>query len=299
MLMEAPTLQAPGKAAASSPKPVVIILTFNSAATVQQVIDSCSTFAARVLVVDSFSSDRTADIARAAGCEVVTHAFENYSKQRNWAQQYAALSAGDWVLHLDSDEVVSKELAASIQRTLAQNPSVDGFLVRRLSYFMGQPIRFGHINPSWHLRLFRASKGMCEERNYDQHFIVPGKTEKLSGLMLDLQLISIESWIASHNRWSTAEAAEVLAAESEAHAAKQNALPATLAGDIRMKKRWMKNRIYYRCPLLLRSMVFFLYSYFLRLGFLDGKAGLIYHVLQAFWFRFVVDAKIIEHKSKR
>jgi len=287
--------------AASSPatvKPVVIILTYNSAASISKVIASCSCFALRILVVDSFSNDQTAELARSAGCEVVAHAFENYSLQRNWAQQHAELSANDWVLHLDSDEVVSEELAESIKRVLSRSASVDGFLIRRLSYFMGSPIRFGHINPSWHLRLFRASKGMCEDRNYDQHFIVPGKTEKLKGLLLDLQLISIETWIASHNRWSTAEAEQITSGSKSMRDAKGRVLKEDLTGDIRMKKRWMKNQIYYRFPLLFRSFVFFLYSYFLRLGFLDGKVGLIYHFLQAFWFRFLVDAKIIEKNMK-
>src|ERR1043165_1538073 len=99
MLMEAPAIQRAPKAMGSSPRPVVIILTYNSAGTILQVIESCANIASRILVVDSFSTDRTLEIARTAGCEVVTHEFENYSKQRNWAQQYAALAENEWVLH--------------------------------------------------------------------------------------------------------------------------------------------------------------------------------------------------------
>jgi len=266
----------------------VVILTFNSEASLAQVVDSCRTLARRILVVDSFSTDGTVELARSLGCEVVQHPFENYSQQRNWAQQYADLAPGEWVLHLDSDEVLSPQLAANISRLVPES-GVDGYLMRRLSYFLGRPIRFGHINPSWHLRLYRADRGCCEERLYDQHFIVPGPTRRLDGLLLDLQLTTLEKWTAAHNRWSTAEAQEVIARRTA-----ERTLKASLVGDPRMRKRWLKNNVWYRSPLLLRAFIFFLYSYFLRLGFLDGQAGLIYHVLQAFWFRYLVDAKIIE-----
>ena len=276
------------------PKIVAIILTFNSENSITKVIDSCRNIVFRILVVDSSSSDQTVNIATSLGCEVVNHEFDNYSKQRNWAQAYADLESTDWVLHLDSDEIISPELAQSIQQAITENSQeIDGYLVRRLSYFLGHPIKYGHINPSWHLRLFKASKGFCEDRLYDQHFVVLGKTKQLKGFLLDLQLTSIENWTASHNRWSSAEALEILL-KSEAENNQVKTLPASLQGDLRMQKRWLKNNLYYRSPLLLRVFIFFIYSYFLRLGFLDGKTGLIYHVLQAFWFRFLTDSKIIE-----
>ena len=272
-----------------------IILTLDSAASLTQVVCCCKNLSARVLAVDSFSTDGTVELARSLGCEVVQHTFENYSQQRNWAQEYAELGPDDWVLHLDSDEVLSPELAGSIRRALEEDqPEVDGYLMRRLSYFLGQPIRHGAINPSWHLRLFRAGKGFCEHRLYDQHFVVPGKTSKLDGLLLDLQLTTLEKWTAAHNRWSTAEALEATRQVTFADEDQAQRLPADLRGDIRMKKRWLKNNVWYRAPLLARPLAFFFYSYILRFGFLDGKVGLVYHFLQAFWFRFLVDAKIME-----
>ena len=273
---------------------IAVILTFNSEETITKVIHSCEGLATRIVVVDSFSTDDTVPIARSLGCEIVQHAFENYSAQRNWSQEYVRPQPGDWFLHVDSDEVISPELAQSIRAVkLGTADDVDGYLVRRLSFFLGTPIRHGHINPSWHLRLFRADKGRCEDRLYDQHFLVPGATRRLDGLLIDLQLVSLEKWTAAHNRWSTAEALEV--ARSQAQGGRHGrTLSASLRGDIRMKKRWLKNNIWYRSPLLLRPLAFFLYSYFIRLGFLDGKNGLIYHFLQAFWFRFLVDAKIHE-----
>ncbi len=278
-------------------KATVIILTFNSESSLAQVVESCRSLSSRTLVVDSFSTDATVAIARSLGCEVVEHPFENYSRQRNWAQEYPGLAPQEWVIHLDSDEVVSPELAQAFQAAMASGDAADGYLVQRLSYFLGKPIRYGHINPSWHLRLFRAGLGGCENRLYDQHFVVSGQTRKLKGLLLDLQITTLEKWTAAHNRWSTAEAVEALQ-QMGGGQPEEGQLPASLRGDIRMKKRWFKNNVWYRCPLLVQPTLFFLYSYFLRGGFLDGKAGLVYHVLQAFWFRFLTDAKIYRSPTR-
>ena len=276
----------------------VIILTYNSEASLEKVILSCHEIASRILVVDSYSDDSTPKIAQSHGCEFVQHPFENYARQRNWAQTYAALDKGEWVLHLDSDEVLSEELRESMKAALEKDtPETEGFLVRRLSYFLGRPIRYGHINPSWHLRLFRAECGQCEDRLYDQHYIVKGKTERLRGELLDLQITTLERWTQAHNRWSSAEMLEVLQRVEAEERESEGQLKASLTGDIRMKKRWLKNNIWYRLPLMSRSFLFFAYSYFFRLGFLDGKEGAIYHVLQSFWFRFLVDAKIYEARQ--
>ncbi|MDS3859235.1 glycosyltransferase family 2 protein [Thermosynechococcaceae cyanobacterium BACA0444] len=275
----------------------VIVLTFNSEDSIAQVLDSCLQLSTDFLVVDSFSTDKTVDIARSYNCEVVQHEFENYSRQRNWAQNYASLDDSQWVLHLDSDEILSDQLAISIQKEFhSKLQNVDGYLFRRLPHFLGQPIKYGHLHPNWHLRLFRSGKGKCEDRLYDQHFIVNGSTKQLSGWLLDLQITSIDRWTATHNRWSSLEAQEIF--NRTKRQPKDSTLQAKLWGDSRMQKRWLKNNVWYRLPLLLRPFIFFVYSYFIKLGFLDGRIGLIHSVLQAFWFRFLVDVKILELNKK-
>lgn len=270
---------------------VAIVLTCNSQTSLPQVLQAARVLTNRILVVDSFSQDDSCKIASQYGCDVVQHEFIHYGQQRNWAQNYSNAQSEDWFLHLDSDEVITSELAEAIRSSLPlASPLLDGFLIRRLVYFLGHPIRFGHTNPSWHLRLFRAERGYCEERWYDQHFVVPGPTQRLAGLLLDLQAVTLEQWTQSHNRWSSAEARQILE-----HTRQESQLPARLwTSDIRMRKRWWKNKVYYGVPPLLRAFLLFFYSYIIRLGFLDGKIGFIYHVLQVFWFRFLVDAKVIE-----
>lgn len=274
----------------------VIILTFNSEGSLEPVIDSCRELASRILVVDSHSTDRTREIAERLGCEVVTHDFTDYSSQRNWAQEYAKLAPDDWVLHLDSDEELSSQLRTSIRQVLDTNSAgIDGFLMRRITHFWGKPMKHGHMNPSWHMRLYRAGRGHCENRLYDQHFVCLGPTAKLKGILLDMQSVDLTRWTATHNRWSSLEAEEALTHRVGG----PGLLKENLFGDSRERKRWIKNRLWYKAPLFLRAYVFFFYSYVLKLGFLDGRVGLVYHTLQAFWFRFLVDAKIEEQLRSR
>ena len=99
----------------TKPRLIVIILTYNSEQTVARVINSVKGLATKIIVVDDMSKDNSVKIAKELGCKVVRHKFEDYSKQRNWAQEYTKLRSSDWVLHLDSDEVVSKGLYKSIR----------------------------------------------------------------------------------------------------------------------------------------------------------------------------------------
>ena len=274
----------------------LVVLTFNSEESLRAVVDSCRGLATRRVVVDSGSTDRTLAIARELGCEVLEHPFENYARQRNWAQEAVGATEG-WYLHLDADEVLSPELRESL-RAAVEAPAYDGYLMKRAPFFMGKKIRYGVIGSTFHLRLYRVGKGRCEDRLYDQHYVLDGVAGRAAGELLDLQITTVEKWTAAHNRWSTAEAAEVwsgsLSPEGQAEA---GTLAASLRGDMRMRKRWLKNRVWYQLPLLLRPFLFFFYSYVLRGGFLDGRVGLAYHVLQAFWFRFLVDVKLLERRE--
>jgi len=168
---------------------------------------------------------------------------------------------------------------------------VDGFLVARRVVFMGRWIRHGGMYPVYHHRIFRRGKGRCEERLYDQHFIVYGNTKIISGDLIDLVTTDIDTWTQRHIRWAGLEVAEQFNISNQ-----QNELRVSpkLMGSPIERKRWARTSVYYHLPLFFRALGYFLYRYFLRLGFLDGPQGLIFHVLQGFWYRFYVDAKIWE-----
>jgi hypothetical protein len=157
---------------------------------------------------------------------------------------------------------------------------------------MGRWIRHGGHYPSYHLRLFRRHKGRCEDRLYDQHFVVNGKVKPLDSDYLDIVATNLSTWTLRHARWADLEASEMLAQDDQ----RRQVRPDLLGNPIE-RRRWFRNT-YARCPLFARAFAYWSYRYLLRLGFLDGKEGLIFHFLQGFWFRFLVDAMIYEqHKA--
>ena len=265
----------------------VVILTLNEEHNLPDCIASLAGLNCELFVVDSGSTDRTLGIAENAGANVVSHPFENYSAQRNWAQSQVPDRDG-WVLHLDADERLTPELVGEINRILSEDPAADGFLLRKRTVFMGRWIKHGGHYPAYHLRLFRRSKGMCEERLYDQHFLVPGEVCKLKHDYIDVVCSDLTTWVRRHVRWADLEAREMLSASPVLNAVH----PAAFGNPIQ-RKRWLR-RLYGGGPLFLRPLLYFAYRYFLRLGFLDGKEGLIFHFLQGCWFRFLIDARIYE-----
>jgi glycosyltransferase involved in cell wall biosynthesis len=244
--------------------------------------------------VDSGSTDQTLEIARAAGARIVEHPFENYAAQRNWAQQNLQLGTG-WILHLDADERLTPTLVTEINKELNKpDIRVDGFLLRKRTIFMGRWIRHGGHYPSYHLRLFRKDKGACEDRLYDQHFVVDGAVATLTGDYLDVVASNINTWTLRHARWAQMEAREMMAPSITRRRVKSDPL-----GNPIERKRWLREGVYARAPLFIRPFLYGLYRYVLRLGFLDGKEGLIFHFLQGCWYRFLIDCEILEHRKRQ
>lgn len=271
----------------------IVLLTFNSAASIGRTLDSLAGLSDDVHVVDSFSTDDTVAICEARGCKVMQRAFANYADQRNWAIANLPLRYG-WQLHVDADEELEPKLREAIAALdLARSP-VDGYLLCRKIVFLGYVLRFTSIARTWHMRLFRTGRGRCEDRLYDQHFICDGAVASLPGAMLDHQEGCLAEWTARHNRWSDLESAEAM----RGFGGGEGQVKARLAGNAIERRRFQKG-LYYRMPLLLRPVLYFLLRYVGQLGFMDGRPGLIYHLLQGLWFRFLVDAKIVEARVRQ
>jgi len=269
-------------------QPSVILLSFNSETTLGATLDSARRVSSEIFVVDSYSTDATVEVAQSRGAVVVQHKFEHYGAQRNWAIDNLPVSRS-WQLHLDADEVMDTGLIAAING-LPDDPVHAGYFVPRYVRFLGKVLRHGGMSPTWHLRLFRTGLGRCEDRKYDQHFmLLSGTSGQLPGSMIDDIRMSLSEWTVRHNRWADGEVAELHSTESSGR------LQPDFHGNPAQRKRFLRQK-YDQMPLFVRPFVLFAYRYFLRLGFLDGTEGLIFWVLQTFWFRFLVDAKIWEHK---
>jgi glycosyltransferase involved in cell wall biosynthesis len=269
-------------------RPTVILLSFNSEDTLGATLSSAKRVSDEIFVVDSLSTDGTAELARSFGATVVEHVFEHYGAQRNWAIDNLPITK-PWQLHLDADEFMDDQLVAAIL-ALPDEPEHAGYFLPRYLCFLGRILCHGGMSPTWHLRLFRTGVGRCEDRKYDQHYLLTnGTSGQLQGVMIDNIRMPLTEWIARHNRWADGEVAELSSQESSGR------LKPGARGNPAERKRYLRQK-YDRMPLFVRPFALFVYRYFFRLGFLDGTEGLIFWVLQTFWFRFLVDAKIWEKR---
>lgn len=273
----------------------VIILTYNEEIHIERCINSAFQVASQVFIVDSFSTDRTVAIAEGLGAHVWQHEFLNYAAQLAWALKSLPIET-EWVMRIDADEIISPLLAQNLLRKLVNTTrEVNGFLVCRYVRFMGKLIRHGNF-PQWHLRIWRHGLADIEQRWMDEHMVLKaGNAERLEGEFIDDNRNSLTWWTGKHNAYASREAIDLLNSKHRFLA------PVSQSGMLNEQaryKRWLKENLYARLPLGLRAVAYFLYRMLLQLGFLDGKAGFVYHFLQGFWYRFLVDVKVWEVERK-
>lgn len=271
----------------------VIILTYNEELNLPQALDSVVGWAREVFVVDSFSTDRTVEIARHYGCHVVQHPFEDYAKQRNFALLELPIKA-EWVFFLDADEWLPEALKQEIATRLASDPVERGFLVKRRLIWMGRWIKHGYY-PTWILRLARRGFVRCEERGVNEHLIVDGPVGRLEHDFVHEDRKGLADWIAKHTGYARLEAEELL---KRRQGQAQREIRARLFGTQAERKRWLRYHLYERLPPLVRPFLFWGYRYLLRGGFLDGREAFIYHFLQALWFPLLIDAYYLELRRR-
>jgi len=272
----------------------VIILTYNEEQHIVRAIQSVSSFAHEVFVVDSHSTDNTLALAHAQGARVIQHAFVNQAKQFQWALENLPLSAA-WTMRLDADEVVEPDLATEIAERLPVLPAaVVGVNLRRKHIFLGRWVRHGGRYPLILLRLWRRGQGRVEDRWMDEHITVTGgDTLTFNGDFCDHNLSDLTAFTEKHNRYATREAIDVLNQRYRLFAVEE-AAPAVISSRQARARRYIKEHIYNRLPYPLAALGYFLWRYVAKLGFLDGRSGLAYHFLQGYWYRFLVGAKVHE-----
>lgn len=275
----------------------VIILTHNEELHLERALLSVKGFAKEVFIVDSYSTDRTCEIAAKLGATVIQHEFVNYAKQFDWALCNASIST-QWVMRLDADEIVEADLAEEIQKKLPNlGRDVVGINLKRKHIFMGKWIRHGGRYPLVLLRIWRVGCGRIEDRWMDEHIIVwGGKTVTFGGGFSDCNRKDLTFFVDKHNKYATREALDVLIQKHGLFARDEGVL-SSLESTQAAQKRSIKERIYNKLPIWIGPVGYFVYRYFVQLGFLDGTAGLIYHFLQGGWYRFLVASKVVEFEG--
>ena len=269
------------------PDLAVVILTKNEEHHIARCIGSIRSLAREIIVVDSFSTDKTVEIAKSLGAHVKEHAFKNYADQFSWALDHGGLTA-TWVMRMDADEAVDPELAQSIGQALTHAPDdVSGYEVPLLEHFFGRPILHGGRAGMPLLRIWRHGVGKIEQRWMDEHIVLSrGKTMQLKGYLLHRNDKPLTEWIAKHNSYSNREAVDVLNAKYNFFGGVEDSR--------RRKKTGLQRKLYYAVGGGVAPLLYFLYRYVVRGGFLDGQEGYFYHFFQGYWYRTLVAAKIAE-----
>ena len=277
----------------------VVILTKNEENNLRKCIESFQGIAKRFVIVDSGSTDRTEMLCRQLDEELrgigsqldfYVHPWRSYADQLNWGLENTNITT-EWTMRMDADEELLEDLAREIDEKLEilQEP-VNGVILRRRTIFMGKWIRHGGRYPELLLRIFRTGKASCEMKIMDEHMILSeGTMVTFEHDLMDNNQKDLDWWTSKHNWYSNREvldhqlSLEGDTLQEEGGSSKQARI-----------KRVVKNDGYYKLPKFFRAHLYFLYRYWIRLGFLDGTEGKIYHFLQAYWYRFLVDAKMYQ-----
>jgi glycosyltransferase involved in cell wall biosynthesis len=276
-----------------------VILTFNEEIHLPRLLQSIEALQAPVFILDSGSTDKTLDIASTHGATVAYHEFENHPRQWEFALNCFQIQT-PWIIGLDADHVVSPELFDLLKNFDNQQipENVKGIYFNRKNFFKGRWLKHGGYFPKYMLKMFRTGQGKSDiNENSDHRFIVEGETiiwKKGYLLEENLKENDIRFWIEKHNRYSD------LLAREEVERIKQLRLQTNkprFFGSPDERIAFLKN-LWWQVPLYWRVFFYFFYRFFILLGFLDGKQGRIFHFMQAFWFRLLIDIKIEELLKK-
>ncbi|MBR3856218.1 MAG: glycosyltransferase family 2 protein [Bacteroidaceae bacterium] len=274
----------------------VIILTYNEEIHIKRCLDRISKYVKNVFIIDSFSTDNTLEIAKEYNnVKILQNKWTNYATQFNWALENADINS-EWVLRLDADEYLTPELIDELSHklpTLGDDVSGVIFPLRRV--FLGRVIRRG-MNQVKLLRLFRNGKAKSEVRLMDEHIqLLDGHAIEFDNEFADDNLNNLSWWAQKHIGYAIREAVDLLDIELDLTNAGKSDENKQISEQAH-KKRMMKHK-YARKPLFWRSFAYFCYRYFFKLGFLEGKEGFLWHFMQGWWYRTMVDAKVFEIKK--
>lgn len=275
-----------------------VILTKNEAKHIERCLASLKGIVDDVVVVDCYSTDETVELATKMGARVIQHPWKNYATQLNYGIHECGITA-DWIWRIDADEFIEEPLGEKVKEYIQNAPEdVNGIYVRKRIDFMGKPLKHGGWYPSYHLKVFRRGHGECENRWMDEHIkLFDGTTTTIKeGNQVDANLNDLTWWTEKHNGYATREMVDMLMMQYGLDSKAEEVVP-KFFGTEEQRKRWLKLK-YVKTPLFLRPHINFIYRYIFRGGFLDGKAGFIWHILQGFWYRMLVDAKIYEIRKR-
>ncbi|MBU2995651.1 glycosyltransferase family 2 protein [Cellulophaga baltica] len=273
-----------------------IILTYNEEKHIERCIKNAQQFSSEIFLVDSFSTDNTVSIATELGAKVYQNKWENnHAKQFNWGLDNLPITT-TWVFRLDADEYLTEDLISEINTKIPTiSNDISGIVFERKMYFLNTLMTKGMVQMNM-LRLFKYQHGVCENRWMDEHIVLTkGETIQFEGYFVDDNKNSLGWWTQKHNNYAIREAIELLNIEYSLIKNTQQDNEFEMSEDAQSKRD--KKKKYADMPLFWRSFLYFIYRYIFKLGFTQGKEGFLWHFLQGWWYRTLVDAKIYEVKK--
>lgn len=277
-----------------------VILTYNEEVHLPRLLESIAPLGAPIFIMDSGSTDATVAVAEGYEAEVAVNPFENHPKQWDHALNHFSIDT-PWTIGLDADQIVTPELLVMLQNFRDEDTpaNVNGIYFNRKNYFKGRWIRHGGYFPKYLLKMFRTGAGTSDlSQNMDHRFMVPGETlvwKRGHLIEENLKENDISFWIAKHNKYSTLQAIEEV---ERKQGQREETIRPRFFGNPDERIAWLKN-LWWSMPLFVRPMAYFTWRYFFQLGILDGKQGFIFHFLQAFWYRLLIDIKISEKRDEK
>jgi len=274
----------------------IIILTFNEEIHIKRCLESAILLTSNIYIVDSYSTDNTAEISKKYTSNIFQGDFVSFSSKLNWAIENLPIKT-PWTVRLDADEVFTDSFIRDITSVIKfQLSDINGIYVRRQLWFLNKWMKHGDMYPTYSLRIWRTGMASCENRLIDEHMILKEGNSIVSKLdIIDNPRTSIKKWIEKHNKYSDLEVQSQFNSMSDLDSGIKKKL---FSNKQEERKRYLTDRFYYKLPLFLRPFLYFFYRYVIRLGFLDGREGLIWNVLHAFFYRFLIDVKIYEMKKE-
>ena len=275
----------------------VIILTYNEELHIRRCLDRICPVVKEVFVIDSYSTDKTLEIAREYdNVTILQNKWVNYATQFNWGLDHAPIKT-KWVLRLDADEYLTEELVEELREKLPNlSGEYTGIILHLRRVFMGRTIRRGGTGNVTQMRIFQYGKARSEVRQMDEHIeLLEGKPIEFKGEWADDNLNNISWWTQKHIGYAIREAVDLLDIEYDLTGSASGDDGRQITEDAKAKRA--RKHSYARKPLFWRSFAYFVYRYFFRLGFLEGKEGFMWHFFQGWWYRSLVDAKVWEIKK--
>ena len=268
-----------------------IVMTKNESKNIKDCLISIKDLVKRMIVIDCGSTDGTVRIAKELGADVYTHEFEYYAKQYNWGLDNCSI-ATKWVIRMDADERFPKNLCDEIEykMKLHSDDDINGFSLESDYFFLGRWLKHGCAIKRKTM-VFKYGIGRIEDRKRDAHTILSeGKVICLRNRFLHCDFNGLDNFIKKYNWYATREAYDYM---EYINGRVEQTVQDKHIQNIRNKKF----RIYYKFPMFLRVWLLFLYELIINKGFFNGRAGIIFCVLEVFWYRYLVDAKIYEYQK--